>query len=273
MQKLDQASVDATTGVMTDAEAQEVLRLHLKRSEGAPQLSTAEVAEAIRLPEEEVRNLLGEVRRNKKAEELLKPTPTVRKRKSRDVLIAVVAALIFIYAAVVGVSVGLRVMRRNMERDIRSVITTEGTIAPEAPNPYSPGYQVTFGSQEFFVSSSINPVNADTNPDLIKVLNTDINGEGSTASYPARQDKDMLIALRSGNWHYQNLLYEDFKITYRSEELEVSSTMPTYAGKQPEIRRLVEAERLRRVKGALDLLASKYRLRHPQAAAPVISTK
>src|SRR2546421_3912886 len=84
--------------LMSDSEAQDLLRLYLNKTEGATLISTADVAEAIHLPESQVEALLAELRAQKQAAATVKPQ---RRRKLRDVVIACLAALILIVAGLV----------------------------------------------------------------------------------------------------------------------------------------------------------------------------
>jgi hypothetical protein len=267
MQELRQTSENDATSAMTDSEAQDVLRLHLKRSEGSPQLSTAEVAEAIRIPESEVRSLLEEVRQIKRAEELLKPAPTVVKRKLRDSRLAIAAASIFVLMGIVfltwflsGWALGQKHEVREVEKFTNPVAQTENAAPTSVVQS---GYSVTLGADTTFIPSTLGPVTADNDPDLLKVISTDLNSRFPPGNgYPIKQDENLLKALRAGNWNYQFLDQEVLKIGYPFDDLEASTQVPVYSGSQQEIKKLVQVERSRRMKGLLDLLAAKSRLKH-----------
>lgn len=267
MQDFGQATTQLNEG-MSDVEAQEVLRLHLRRAEGAPQLSVQDVAEAIRIPEHEVRQLLDEVRGHKRAEDLLTASPEVRRWKERDTKRAFMAAIIFVALAACYLIIVNRA-RIFPGRHEEVVIATGpnasswiGTgAAAESVVASEPGLNVEFLGTTFLVPCNIDSLHVAQSEDLMKVLSSEVENRLATPVNPSEDtsaNNKILKELVKGHYDIPGIVHD--QLTLRIDGIEVSESMPHHPGAGGELEEFLRQQRRERLKEMLEMIQTKRRL-------------
>jgi hypothetical protein len=242
MQEFQQPS--AIPGVMSDVEAQEVLHLYMTQTGGAPQISTADVAEAIRVPESQVQSLLAQVRAQKTASASVKP---VRRRKIRDVAIACIAALIFI-AVALGVARGLH----SSSEQSAWMFETNST------------YTLQTNTSSRSVKVHVPPVQADRGHELAEVLNTEAttNMRPDISSSGFKEDAAKTLSqLNSGNWDAYGIVHQPIALSVGP--VTAHSSLPYYVGSDHAVQRLCIEQRLLRMTQLLQEIGQRARISSP----------
>lgn len=253
VQQFGFSSGPVTDDRMTDAEAQEVLRLHLQRTDGAPELSVEDVAEAIRLPAEDVQSLLAEVRRQKGVAEQAAPQ---KQRKLRDTRLALAAAVLAI-----AIAIGLIGWTA---RGFRSV-NAQATEASSAET--GSGFMLTIGNWSTFVSSAIDPKNASANGNLVEVIDNKVVEKTRMPHMELPKqtitDQELLKELKRGNWDASGIGHLNFGITLAQQPSvgDRSFSLPFYMGRSAEVRRIVQEERQWRIRHSLENIAKMLHVR------------
>lgn len=233
---------------MTDAEAQEVLRLHLRRTDGRPELSATDVAEAIRVPESEVRRLLAEVRQNKRLETAIAPVSQTKRRDSR---MAMVAAILFLVA--VWSFAEWRIELRNAHRE---------NLAPPTALMGN-GYVVQIGEQTGFVATGIAATNAFMNQDLVQLIDREVVANTLGQQVPLGNENQVLASLKSGKWDVPGMRFVPLRLHVngaREQLSDESFTMPIYDGEDAQIQQRVDQERQTRIRESLKNIARVARV-------------
>jgi hypothetical protein len=276
MQEFEQATMQRPTDAMSDAEAQEVLRLYLKRSEGAPQHSVAEVAQAVRLPEDEVRCLLADVRQAKRAEDLLKVPVGVRRRKLRDSGVAFVAAASFV---VMGIGLvawgfspgGFSIPRRHNE--VEQIFTTDnGSDVRVVPSGND--LKIEIAGNQMVVPSRIEPLEVGQNQDLSQVVSSSLEQKFDRWYAPAESTFEIspgqvIADIKSGRFDRRGLQLIPVTIAIHGTKLTVTEDLPAATIDWPEVKDLVKVEREKRIKKMLEMLSTKARVEQGTPEAPI----
>lgn len=236
MQEFEQAATDPK--LMNDAEAQEVLRLHLTKTGGAPLVATGDVAEAIRIPEAQVQGLLAEVRAQQQLADQVQPN---HKRKLRDVFMALVAGLILVTVFATAA----------MRTSVRST-SGEWTVKPAT-------YVLAEGSIERPLATRIAPVNADRK-DLLDVLfaDSEANLIPHTNEVPVVNASATLKGLKANDWETPGIRQVIITLSTGPETLE--TMLPYYTGTDQTIQKVCADERYSRIRSLLRQLADRARM-------------
>ena len=260
---------------MSDAEAQAVLRLHLRRSEGTPNLSVGDVAEAIHLPSEEVRKLLADVRDEKRTEDALKAAKARQKRNRRDVLIVCmipILVLLMVFTTAIIVSRNRRLIEeQNVEavagpspvgaHDASQFISTDPPTPPSSFIASGPGLVGSFEGQQFFIKSAVDPTKMSQNDDLLKVLTGEIeNRIVNTVPLRVEDAQSMLGAIRSNNWDPEGLLHIELTLQINGSDISYRDSMPYVNTDYAPLKQVLFDERVKRLKAMLEMLEAKEKV-------------
>jgi hypothetical protein len=147
--------------VMTDAEAQEVLRRYLESPSGPNGVSTAALAEAMQVQESDIEEVLLQVRSTKGQRHADPNAKFMRRAKRRDILLAFFA-IAFIISAGTAISLGARLAR--------SAPWSTTAWAQSSNAVYI--YQV--GRVSRSISTRVPPIAAATSTNLLEVLSQDV---------------------------------------------------------------------------------------------------
>jgi hypothetical protein len=230
MQEFQQAG--QTQKLMSDTEAQELLRLYMHKTGGATQISTADVAEAIRLPEIEVEALLAELRTEKLVATSVKPA---RRRKVRDVIVACIAALILLVA-------GLAIFR--------------SAVVSAKPRT---DYFIVGNGHTIDIPSNVQMRDAEHNGDLIATITEFADRQLTpTGAVTTSSQPDTLKQIQSGNWDAAGI--EHVSIDVADGRFTTSTSLPYYRGGEPGVSRACQIERQSRISWALHDLEQQTRI-------------
>lgn len=236
MQEFEQTATDPK--LMSDAEAHEVLRLNLTKTGGAPLVATADIAEAVRIPEAQVETLLAEVRARQGLADQVQPN---HKRKVRDAFIALVASLILITVFATAA----------MRTGVRST-DGEWTVKPAT-------YVLAEGSIERPLATHIAPVNADSK-ELLDVLfaDSEANLVPHTNETPVVSASATIKGLKANDWETPGIRQVIITLSTGPETLE--AMLPYYTGTNQTIQKMCADERYSRIQSLLRQLAARARL-------------
>lgn len=226
---------------MTQAEAELVVRLHMERlAEGEVRPTLSDVAEALKIPEQQVASMLAEIR----STQTVQPTEQIRKQKVRRdkraalIGLSVFCTLLFVLFTTVTVA---RLHRRPMP------VGDEASIA-------SPVKQAN--EYRFEVLGQIYTLDGGTPNEINRVLDQ-LNKAIPRIHQYGPEAESLLAGIKTGKWESADgLKLEPIDLRHRDSRgldmVAVRVKLPIYNGDDERVDKLVTEEQYRRLWQALN---------------------